>query len=229
MAGFPTKPSWLKAIKNKQYASWPGLTWEVAKGHYPVRSLWKTQDKKQTAINKDNGNNKNAEAAHLCWSIIKQKEAIIETYDLSNEAKRLMYTNQTSKFSKKLSLSSLYIMVLLEINSNAILVEAMKTRLAGEMIQAYQMLVERLCSTGIIPKMHILDNKCSAEFKERIKLNNMKYQLIPPHNHRRNIAEKAIQVFKAQFISILCGVDESFPLHLWDRLLRQAEHTLNML
>ena len=25
-AGFPTKPSWLKAIKNKQYASWPGLT-----------------------------------------------------------------------------------------------------------------------------------------------------------------------------------------------------------
>jgi hypothetical protein len=57
----------------------------------------------------------------------------------------------------------------------------------------------------------------------------MKYQLVPPHNHRRNIAEKAIQVFKAHFISILCGADKSFPLHLWDRLLGQAEHTLNML
>jgi hypothetical protein len=57
----------------------------------------------------------------------------------------------------------------------------------------------------------------------------MKYQLVPPHNHRWNIAEKAIQVFKAHFISILCGTDKSFPLHLWDRLLGQAEHTLNML
>ena len=57
----------------------------------------------------------------------------------------------------------------------------------------------------------------------------MQYQLVPPHDHRRNIAEKAIQVFKAHFISILCGADKSFPLHLWDRLLGQAEHTLNML
>jgi hypothetical protein len=77
--------------------------------------------------------------------------------------------------------------------------------------------------------MHILDNKCSAKFKERIQLNNMQYQLAPPNDHRRNITEKAIQVFKAHSISILCGTDKAFPLHLWDRLLGQAEHTLNML
>jgi hypothetical protein len=29
--------------------------------------------------------------------------------------------------------------------------------------------------------------------------------------------------------SFLCGCDKSFPLHLWYRLLPQAEHTLNML
>ncbi len=57
----------------------------------------------------------------------------------------------------------------------------------------------------------------------------MKYQLVPPHDHRRNIAETAIKIFKANFISILCGCDKSFPLHLWDRLLPQAEHTLNMI
>ncbi len=77
--------------------------------------------------------------------------------------------------------------------------------------------------------MHILDNECSAEFKERIKLNNMIYQLVPPHDHRQNIAEEAIQVFKAHFISILCGEDKSFPLHLWDRLFGQAKHMLNMI
>ncbi len=140
-----------------------------------------------------------------------------------------MYTNQTGQLLKKSSGGHQYIMVLIEIDSNAILVKAMKNRTTGEMIQAYQVLVDCLCSAGVTPKMHILDNECSNEFKERIKLNNMQYQLVPPHDHRRNIVEKAIQVFKAHFISILCGADKAFPLHLWDRLLGQAEHTLNML
>ncbi len=97
------------------------------------------------------------------------------------------------------------------------------------MIQAYQVLMDCLCSAVVTLKMHILDNKCSAKFKERIHLSNMQYQLVPLHDHRCNIAEKAIQVLKAHFISILCGADKAFPLYLWDRLLGQAEHTLNML
>jgi hypothetical protein len=63
--------------------------------------------------------------------------------------------------------------------------------------------------------LHLLGNECSAEFKERIKLNDMKYQLVLPHDHRRNIVETAIKVFKfkAHFFSILCGCDKSFPLN----------------
>jgi hypothetical protein len=57
----------------------------------------------------------------------------------------------------------------------------------------------------------------------------MTFQLVPPHNHQRNIAEKAIQTFKGHLISILCGTDKDFPLHLWCLLLSQAEHKLNML
>jgi hypothetical protein len=34
-AGFPMKPTWLKAIKNKQLAPWPGLTADVVNCHYP--------------------------------------------------------------------------------------------------------------------------------------------------------------------------------------------------
>jgi hypothetical protein len=86
-----------------------------------------------------------------------------------------MYTNQTGPFPTKSSCGHQYIMVLIEIDSNAILVKAMKNRTTGEMIQAYQVLVDCLCSMGVTPKMHILDNKCSAEFKERIQLNNMQY------------------------------------------------------
>ncbi len=57
----------------------------------------------------------------------------------------------------------------------------------------------------------------------------MTFLLVPPNDHWRNIAEKAIQTFKGHFISILCGTDTDFPLHLWCCLLPQVEHTLNML
>jgi hypothetical protein len=97
------------------------------------------------------------------------------------------------------------------------------------MVRAYQALIDCLNATGIFPLEHILNNKCSALFKQQIQLNKMTYQLVPQHNHRHNQAEKANQTFKDHFVSILCSTDSSSPLHLWDHLLSQAEHALNML
>jgi hypothetical protein len=119
--------------------------------------------------------------------------------------------------------------VLVDPDSNGILQEPMKNCTSGKMIQAYQCLIDRLERAGITPKHHILDNKCLEEFKATIKKNNMMHQLVPPHIHHRNLAEKAIQTFKAHFISVLGGADTEFPLHLWDQLLPQVEHMLNML
>ncbi len=238
-AGFPTKPSWIKAIKNGQYASWPGLTVKAVAKHFPESEetmkghgrktksgLRSTKAYADSEPDFDDVENATMNQTH---SLTKQKESILMVFDLSDEAQRLMYTDQTGKFPKKSSKGNHYIMVLIEIDSNAILVEAMKNRTAGEMIRAYLVLVTRLSNAGVKPKMHILDNECSEEFKAQIRKNNMTFQLVPPHDHRRNIAEKAIQTFKAHFISILCGTDKDFPLHLWCRLLPQAEHTLNML
>jgi hypothetical protein len=120
-------------------------------------------------------------------------------------------------------------MVLIHPDSNRILQEPMKRCMVGKMIQAYQCLIDRLKSAGIIPKHHITDNECLEEFKATIKKNDTTYQLVPPHDHQRNLAEKAISTFKAHFISILSGTNTNFPLHLWDWLLPQAEHTLIML
>ena len=65
--------------------------------------------------------------------------------------------------------------------------------------------------------------------RQKIMDNSMTYQLANACNHQRNRAEKATQTFKSHLISILCGTDSSFPIRLWDRLLPQAEDTLNML
>jgi hypothetical protein len=59
--------------------------------------------------------------------------------------------------------------------------------------------------------------------------NDVEYQLVPPHCHRRNAAERAILTFKEHFVTGLSSIDPTFPLHLWDRLLPQAEITLNLL
>jgi hypothetical protein len=47
--------------------------------------------------------------------------------------------------------------------------------------------------------------------------------------HRRNATERAIRTFKEHFVTGISSVDPTFPLHLWDRLLPQAEITLNLL
>ena len=57
----------------------------------------------------------------------------------------------------------------------------------------------------------------------------MKYQLVPPNDHCRNAAEKAIHVFKDYFVAVLCGTDERFPMQLWCAILPHAETQLNML
>ncbi len=46
-------------------------------------------------------------------------------------------------------------------------------------------------------------------------------QVVEPHNHRVNAAERAIQTFKDAFIAALATTDSGFPLQLWDKLAPQ--------
>ena len=57
----------------------------------------------------------------------------------------------------------------------------------------------------------------------------MQIKLVPPSTHCRNAAEVAIRNFKAHFLSVFAGTSQDFPPSLWDRLLAQAEITINLL
>ena len=122
----------------------------------------------------------------------KTRTLCTKTYNLYGALERRMYTDQTGKFPVKLYRGMQYIMVLLKIDSNGIFVESLRDRTTGELVKAYQTIVDRLKEKGFEPKWHILDNECSAEFKETIAKNGMEYQLVPPNDHRRNISEKAL-------------------------------------
>ena len=65
--------------------------------------------------------------------------------------------------------------------------------------------------------------------KDTIKSYIAEFQLAPPHQHRQNAAENAIKTFKSNFLSGLATCNKNFPITEWDRLLSQAELTLNLL
>ncbi len=141
-----------------------------------------------------------------------------------------MFYDQTGQFPMHSQLGNKYIMVMVEIDSNAILVEPMKSRKDEEMICAYNALLLRLKWTGIVSKKHVLDNKVSDNMKNHIR-NTCKFnmELVPPGCHQCNAAAVAIRNFKAHFLSVLAGVANNFPPSLWDWLLPQTKITINLI
>ncbi|KAL7488941.1 hypothetical protein ACHAW6_014541, partial [Cyclotella cf. meneghiniana] len=219
VCGYPVKSTWLKAVKaEKNVRKYYPETTETAKGHLNqtrqnVRST-KSQHPMEEYIHKQQLVRK------------KAQDIFIKTY----EVRETIFSDQTGKFPTRSQRGNKYIMVLVEIDSNAILVEPMKSRKDEEMIRAYDALVGRLQRSGIQPKKHVLDNEISITMKAHID-NKYKFllELAPPGCHRRNAAEVAIRNFKAHFLSVLAGTSPTFPPSLWDRLLPQTEITLNLL
>ena len=105
----------------------------------------------------------------------------------------------------------------------------MRNRTESQIIEAYNRIARRIKLAGLGLKKHILDNEASANLKETIQVHVMSYELVPPGNHRRNISEQAIQTENNNFVAVLCGIHDDSPMHLWCRLLPQAECQMNML
>ena len=82
---------------------------------------------------------------------------------------------------------------------------------------------------GNEPSIYVMDNEISQEFLNALTINKTQYQLVPLHTHRRNLAERAIQTWKNHFKAGLASVDPNFSLTEWDRLVEQANITLNLL
>ena len=96
--------------------------------------------------------------------------------------------------------------------------------------KAYQAIFQRWKATGVIfPNWHILDNEAPEELKQAIRENKCRVELTPAYQHRCNAAERAIQMFKGHFISVLAGVADGFLINQWDEWLPQTILTLNLL
>ena len=119
--------------------------------------------------------------------------------------------------------------MLYDYDSNAILVRPLRNRSATEIQRVFTSVHAYLVARGLRPRLHTLDNEVSTSLKNFLTAEHVEYQLVPPHIHHRNSAERAIQTFKNHFIAGLASTAPNFPLSNWCRLLPQAELTLNLL
>ena len=98
-----------------------------------------------------------------------------------------------------------------------------------ELLKSYITIHNLLFDCGLAPKIHYLDNECPTVLQKFMTEKDERFQLVPPHLHRINSAERAIQTFKNHFIAGLASVNKNFPVHLWCRLLPHCLLTLNLL
>jgi hypothetical protein len=222
----PTKSAILQAIKYGHLITWPGLTEDAinkhlklmpatAMGHMNhrrqnIRSTSKAPIEKQQPPDTYLGTK-----THLVYAVVVDQGQL--------------YTYLTGKFPVRSSKGNSYVMVCYIYDCNYVKVVPMKSRSASEWVKEYDSINQELTVKGFKPKLQTLDNEASTALKNFFTVNDIAYQLVPPHCHRRNAAERAIMTFKEHFVAGISSVDPSFPMHLWNRLLPQAEITLNLL
>jgi hypothetical protein len=140
-----------------------------------------------------------------------------------------LYTDLMGKFPVRSSKGNSYVMVCYVYDCNYVKVIPMKSRSASEWVKSYDQIHQELTAKGFKPKLQTFDNEASASLKHFFTANDVEYQLVLSHCHHHNAAERAIKTFKEHFVAGIASVDPTFPLYLWDRLLTQAEITLNLL
>jgi hypothetical protein len=122
-----------------------------------------------------------------------------------------------------------YLMIFYSEGANYILGIPFQRRNQDAIIDTYQKALTFFTNKGLTPTFQRMDNEVSQKFKDYCKTKNITIELVPPHQHRRNKAERAIRTYKNHFGATLAGVDPNFPMGAWDELLEHIEITLNLL
>ena len=232
----PTKSTFLKAIKNGNLDGWPGLTVTSVNKHLDTIEATEKGHMKmerqglQSTKGASKHNNHPLYVSvddHWPHNTNKTNDVLykIVEYDSAGKA----YGDLTGAFPYVSARGSRYFLVAYCWDANAILVELLKSRTAGDIAKAYNNIINLLNKHGAKPNTFILDNECSKELTNTFEKHNISYQQVPPKNKRRNAAERAIQTWKDHFIAGLSSVDPEYPIVEWDRLVFQGVLTLNLL
>ena len=132
--GFPTKATWLKAIRKDNFVGWPLVTVENVNKYLPeseeTQKGHMNHQRQGVRSTKPKAVNFEDVDKSLTYGI-REKNIYIKVVEVSNT----IYTDQTGRFPVTSS-SGHYIMIMVEIDSNVILAEPMKSKRDDEMQRA---------------------------------------------------------------------------------------------
>ena len=260
----PVKSTFIKAIKNNHFGTWPGLTAELVSKYLP-KVIATTQGHLHQERQKLQSTSKSSSPSTIELTKIKKKlddlkkkqkpgQSLEEVLQLeldndnfppaavpnvcTNEVAYIIikkddvctaYTDLTGRFPLKSSRGNEYILVAYHYDANCIYGIPIKNRKATSITEAWRQMHAIFQRAGVAPTTYVLDNETSTDFEAALSEESTTFQLVPPHTHRRNLAERAIQTWKNHFKAGLASVDPNFPLSEWDRLIDQTNITLNLL
>jgi hypothetical protein len=151
-----TKATWLNAIKQGFFHSWPGLTYAAANKHFPtsmdMHKGHMDQTRKNERSTKTRTNENENENETLPTQNVKNEPTHLTFATIEDTGK--IYTDQTGRFLVTSSQGHKYILILYDYNSNAILAEPIKSRSGSDILRAYTKLFDYLQQRGFKPRTH---------------------------------------------------------------------------
>jgi hypothetical protein len=156
----PVKSTWIAAIKNGNFISWPGLTERAVEKHLSKSSATVKGHLNQQRMNTISTKIKEDKNMVTTERVLDYGIKINCIYDATINAGQI-YTDQTRRFPVICSKGNKYIMVLYEYDGNAILEEPIKNRTAPKLLRAFQAMEKKLTERGLQPKLMKLDNDAS--------------------------------------------------------------------
>ena len=88
-----------------------------------------------------------------------QLHKVHDIYTNIYKVRNIIFSGHTGKFPTRSQRGKIYIMVMVEIDSNTIVVEPIKSCKDAELTRAYRTMMLRLRQAAIIAKKNILDNE----------------------------------------------------------------------
>jgi hypothetical protein len=189
----PTKSDLLQAFKNGHLITWSGLTEQAINKHLkmtPVTATGHINQRRQNIISTSKVSiTSDIENETITPAGLGSKTHLIYAVVIDQGQ---LYTDLTGIFPVRSSKDNCYVMICYYYDCNYVKAVPIKSRSAYEWLKAYEHVHQELTSRGFKPKLQTLDNEASAALKSSFTENDVEYQLVPPHCHRCNAAERAI-------------------------------------
>jgi hypothetical protein len=164
----PAKSAMLQAVKDGHLITWPGLTEDAIKKHLKL-----TPATAMGHLNQRRQNKRPTPDTHLGTNTHIVYAVVVDQGQL--------YTDLTGNFPVRSSKGDSYVIVCYIYDCNYVKVIPMKSRSALEWVKSYDASHQELTVKGFKSKLQTLDNEASAALNNFFTVNDIAYQLVPPH------------------------------------------------